>query len=65
MNAGTRIAGAEWLLFLHADTVLPDTALESIAAQSAHADGSWEFCWHTARVALSSIASASMSVAEQ
>ena len=32
MNAGVRAAHGEWLLFLHADTLLPDGALEAIAA---------------------------------
>jgi rSAM/selenodomain-associated transferase 2 len=32
MNAGARIAGGETLLFLHADTRLPENALSSIAA---------------------------------
>ena len=31
MNAGAAIAGGEWLLFLHADTLLPDAALTRIA----------------------------------
>lgn len=30
MNAGAIIAGGEWLLFLHADTLLPDDALRRI-----------------------------------
>ena len=30
MNAGASIAGGEWLLFLHADTLLPDGALARI-----------------------------------
>ena len=32
MNAGAAAAGGEWLLFLHADTLLPPVALERIAA---------------------------------
>lgn len=32
MNAGARLARGNWLLFLHADTLLPDDALETVAA---------------------------------
>src|SRR5262245_1221862 len=31
MNAGARVSGADVLLFLHADTRLPDGALEAVA----------------------------------
>ncbi|MBH0178240.1 MAG: glycosyltransferase family 2 protein [Nitrospira sp.] len=30
MNAGAKTAGGEWLLFLHADTVLPEGAIERL-----------------------------------
>jgi rSAM/selenodomain-associated transferase 2 len=33
MNAGAAVANGDWLLFLHADTLLPERALESIEAQ--------------------------------
>jgi rSAM/selenodomain-associated transferase 2 len=32
MNAGARLSRGDWLLFLHADTWLPDDALQAIAA---------------------------------
>ena len=35
MNAGARAATGSWLLFLHADTLLPDNAIQEIAAESA------------------------------
>ncbi|MGH8710031.1 MAG: TIGR04283 family arsenosugar biosynthesis glycosyltransferase [Burkholderiales bacterium] len=35
MNAGAKIAKGEWLLFLHADTLLPANALSRIAALGA------------------------------
>lgn len=35
MNAGAAAASGEWLLFLHADTLLPDGALLTIAALNA------------------------------
>ncbi|MGS2722378.1 TIGR04283 family arsenosugar biosynthesis glycosyltransferase [Porticoccus sp. GXU_MW_L64] len=37
MNAAASKAGGEWLLFLHADTVLPRGALQAIASCSADA----------------------------
>ena len=39
MNAGARLAQGEWLLFLHADTLLPPNALLQIAAASPHQAG--------------------------
>jgi rSAM/selenodomain-associated transferase 2 len=35
MNAGAQVAGGEWLLFLHADTQLPDGALTRIESLDA------------------------------
>lgn len=39
MNAGAAIAEGDWLLFLHADALLPDNALTIIAKQQADAGG--------------------------
>ena len=38
MNAGAEIAGAEWLLFLHADTLLPDNAIQKIKSLTTDED---------------------------
>ncbi len=38
MNAGARIANGEWLLFLHADTFLPNGALHRLNALEADLD---------------------------
>ena len=35
MNAGAKEAGGEWLLFLHADTVLPEGAIERLNTMEA------------------------------
>jgi len=45
MNAGAREARGEWLLFLHADTVLPAGALEMIDALPASVEAG---CFHHA-----------------
>jgi len=39
MNAGAALAKGEWLLFLHADALLPDKALLTIQQQTALAGG--------------------------
>lgn len=39
MNAGADVAKGEWLLFLHADAILPINALTTIHRQSADAGG--------------------------
>ncbi len=39
MNAGAELAKGEWLLFLHADALLPDNALIEIERQQALAGG--------------------------
>jgi rSAM/selenodomain-associated transferase 2 len=41
MNAGAAASGAETLLFLHADTRLPDCALEAIEGALADPDCAW------------------------
>lgn len=43
MNAGARCARGEWLLFLHADTLLPAGALEAIASLPATVEAG---CFH-------------------
>ena len=45
MNAGARQAQGEWLLFLHADTMLPATALDAIAELPASVEAG---CFHQA-----------------
>lgn len=39
MNAGAVVASGDWLLFLHADAILPDNALSIIQQQTADAGG--------------------------
>lgn len=41
MNAGAAAATGEWLLFLHADSVLPLDWRSRFAAGTAHADAGW------------------------
>lgn len=41
MNAGATVAGGEFLLFLHADTLLPDAAIARLNALEADPDVQW------------------------
>jgi rSAM/selenodomain-associated transferase 2 len=41
MNAGARAARGTWLLFLHADSLLPPGWLDRFAAAVRHAQGGW------------------------
>lgn len=41
MNAGAALARGDWLLFLHADSILPDGWLHSFRECTANADAGW------------------------
>jgi rSAM/selenodomain-associated transferase 2 len=41
MNAGAKVARGQWLLFLHADSVLPDGWLDLFEQSVARAEGGW------------------------
>jgi rSAM/selenodomain-associated transferase 2 len=45
MNAGAALASADFLLFLHADTVLPDAAVDTLRRLAARSERARPWCW--------------------